>query len=147
MVRVIASEPGPSPDRDPATLRWAVRLLLAQAGVLAFLTGLLGYLDLTREVAAARMAASVTGYAATMTALFCLVGVSLARRRRWARAPAIVFELLQVPVGYNLIRNGLPMAGVPILLGGLVGAGLLLAPATRFALTLSDEKWPLGRTQ
>jgi hypothetical protein len=123
-------------DGSTATLRWAVRLLLVQAAGLAVVTLLLVYLDVTAKWTAAEMALSTTGYLALMTVAFGFVGISLARRRRWARGPAIVIELLQVPIGYTMLTNGLPVLGVPILVLGLVGAGLLLAPATRQALGL-----------
>ena len=119
-----------------ATLRWAVRLLLFEAAGLAGVSILLGYLDVTAKWTAAEMALSTTGYAALMTVAFAFVGYSLARRRRWARGPAIVIELLQVPIGYTMLTNGLPALGAPIMVLGLVGAGLLLAPATRQSLGL-----------
>ena len=118
------------------TLQWAVRLLFLQAAGLAVVTALLVYLNLTAKWTTAQMALSTTGYVALMTAAFTFVAVSLARRKRWARGPAIVFELLQVPIGYTMLTNGLPQVGAPVLLLGLAGAVLLLAPATRRALGL-----------
>lgn len=126
---------GTGVERDPArTLRGAVLLVLAQATALAAITAFLIYADLTQRVAAARMALSVTGYALLMTALFLLVGVNLARRRRWARGPAIVIELLQVPIGLSMLSGGLPVVGAVVLVSSLAGAVLLLAPPTRAAL-------------
>ena len=118
------------------TLQWAVRLLFLQAAGLAVVTALLVYLNLTAKATTMQMALSITGYVALMTAAFAFVGVSLSRRRRWARAPAIVIELLQVPIRYTMLTNGLPALGAPVLLLGLAGAVLLLAPATRRALGL-----------
>jgi hypothetical protein len=67
------------------------------------------------------------------------VSYCLARRRRWARAPAIVIELLLVAIAYAMLRGGgLLWAGLVLLVVGLVGAGLLLAPGTRRALGLPD---------
>jgi hypothetical protein len=113
-----------------------VWLVLLQAAGLALLTLFLVYLDLTAKSATAAMALSTTAYVALMTAAFAFVGVSLARRKRWARGPAIVIELLQVPIGYTMLTNGLPAVGAPVLILGLLGAGLLLAPATRKELGL-----------
>jgi hypothetical protein len=118
------------------TLQWAVRLLFLQAAGLAVVTGLLVYLNITAKWTTAQMALSTTGYVALMTVAFTFVAVSLARRRRWARGPAIVIELLQVPIGYTMLTNGLPAVGGPVLVLGLAGAVLLLAPATRRALGL-----------
>jgi hypothetical protein len=115
-------------------LRWAVRLVLIQTAALAGLTILLAYADVTAHVSSTRMALSVTGYAVLMTLLFALVGVNLARRRGWARGPAIVLELLQAPIAYGMLTGGQVGIGAPILLMSLVSAALLLAPATRLAL-------------
>jgi hypothetical protein len=42
--------------------------------------------------------------------------------------------MMLLPIGYSMIRGGLAWVGVPVLLLGLFGAGLLLAPATRESL-------------
>ncbi len=118
------------------TLKWAVWLLLIQATGLAFVTALLIYLNLTAEKTSVAMAWSSTVYVALLTAAFAFLAASLSRRKRWARGPAIVVELLQVPIGYTMITNGLPVLGVPVLLLGLLGAALLLAPSTRQELGL-----------
>jgi hypothetical protein len=123
-------------EASPTTLKVAVWLLLLQASVLALLTLYLVYLDLTAESATVAGALSTTVFVAIMAAAFSAVGISLLRRRRWARGPAIVIEMLQVPIGYTMLTHGLPAVGVPVLAFGLVGAGLLLAPSTRRALGL-----------
>jgi len=134
------SGPVTEPTADAAgvpsrtTLRWAVRLILAQVVALALLTAALGYGSLVDRSTTARMAASVTGYALLLTVLLGCAGVGLARHRRWARGPAIVLELLQVPIGFGLLAGGLAVVGVPMLAASIGAAGLLLAPSTRFAL-------------
>ena len=129
----------PAPPAGSATLTWAVRLLFGQVAGLLAVTVLLVYLDATSHASAAESAASVTGFSFLMTAALALVAFSLARRRRWARAPAIVIELLLVAAGYTMLRvGGLLAIGIPVLILGLVGAGLLLAPGTRRALGLLD---------
>lgn len=129
----------PAPPAGSATLTWAVRLLFGQVVGLVAVTVFLIYLDATNHASAAESAASVTGFSALMTAGLALVSFSLARRRRWARAPAIVIELLLVAAGYTMLRvSSLLVVGIPVLLVGLLGAGLLLAPGTRRALGLID---------
>ena len=118
------------------TLAWAVRLLLLQATALAAVTVFLVYLNVTANWTTAEMALSTTGYVALMTVAFFFVGISLAKRRRWARGPAIVIELLQIPIGYTMLTGGLPAVGAPVLVLGIAGAVLLLAPATRRELGL-----------
>lgn len=116
------------------TLRWAVRIMIAQATVLGLVTALLIYYDITTAEASMRRAIGVTAYTAMMTVLMVVVARSLGKRRRWARAPAIVFQLLQVLVGYGLTTDGEYLVGVPVLLLALTGAVLLFAPSTRLAL-------------
>jgi hypothetical protein len=60
----------------------------------------------------------------------------LHHRRGWARGPAIVLEMLFIPIGYYMTTGGLAWLGLPVMALGLVGAGLLLAPSTRTALGL-----------
>lgn len=120
----------------PTTLKVAVWLLLLQATALALLTLYLIYLDVTADATTVQGALSTTVFVAIMAAAFLLVGVSLSRRRRWARGPAIVIEMLQVPIGYTMLTHGLPAVGAPVLVCGLAGAALLLAPSTRRSLGL-----------
>ncbi|MBK5305199.1 MAG: hypothetical protein JJD92_00775 [Frankiaceae bacterium] len=48
-------------------------------------------------------------------------------RRGWARSPAIVLQLLAVPVGIGLLQGGVWAAGVPVLL--LAGVTMVLVLA------------------
>jgi hypothetical protein len=125
---------GVSDAETPATLRWAVRLLFVEAAALVVLTVFLVYLDVTARMTAVQAALSITGYVALMAAALFAVAVALARRRRWARAPAIVLHLLQIPIGMTMVSGGLPLFGVPAVALGVTVAALLLAPATREAL-------------
>lgn len=125
-------------EAPDANRRWLLRLIvwimLVQVVALAAMTAWLLYNDLTSEVTTARIAASVTGYAAVMTVLFAVAAAGLAGRRRWARGPAIVLELLQVPIGYNLVAAGDVLVGLPVLVLSGACSVLLFAPATRMEL-------------
>jgi hypothetical protein len=123
-----------APERTPATLRWAVRLLLVEGAGLAVVTLWLVYLDLTADAASVPGAVSVTVYFALMTVCFLGCGLALHRRRRWARGPGIVVSMLQMPIGLTLLQNGQPYLGGPLFVLGLAGAVLLFAPSTRIAL-------------
>lgn len=127
---------GLAANETPASLRWAVRLLLAQAVALAGLVVFLIYQDVAAPASSARNAGLVTVYAALMAAILGLLALALRRRSGWARGPAIVLQLLLLPLGYTMVNGGLPALGVPVMLVGLCGAGALLAPATRAALNL-----------
>jgi len=83
--------------------------------------------DRTRALVAALLAlAAAVGLA--------LVGRGLARGRRWARAPALVTNLLVLPVAVDLVRGGRWYVGVPLLLWALAVLALLFAPGTDTAL-------------
>ena len=119
----------------PATLRWAVRLLLFEGAGLALVTLWILYFDLTAKASDTGAAWGVTGYLALMTVLFLGIGFALHRRRRWARGPGIVAQMLQMPIGWTMLTQGhQPYIGAPLFLLGLAGAVLLFAPSTRIAL-------------
>lgn len=65
--------------------------------------------------------------------LFVLLAGGLLARRRWARSPTVVLELLSLPVGYGLLQSDQPGYGVPV---------VLLAVAALVLLTLSGALRP-----
>lgn len=115
----------------PATLRWAVWLLYVEALGAAVVTGFLLYASLTQKAATLGSAVSVVAFMAGMAVLLGLLGVLLSRRKAAARAPAIVLEMLFLPIGYYVVQGGLPWLGIPLMAAGLVCASLLLAPSSR----------------
>jgi len=119
------------------TLRWAVALLALEAAALAVVVGVLIYEDVATTPTSMRGAVLVTLYAVIMTAVFGGLAWALHRRQRWARGPAIVMQLLLVPIGFTMASGGAAWLGVPTILVGLAGAGTLLAPATRAALGMN----------
>ncbi len=143
---VNASEPeGPaSPDsavdtsgaRSPATLRWAVRLLSAEAAALAVVTAYLVYQDLTATATSLTVAIALTVFAALGALAVAALARALHRRSAGARGPAIVVQLMLLVVSYYMLQGGLYWLGVPLILLGPVVGGLLLAPATTRALGL-----------
>ena len=123
-------------DAHPATLRWAIWLLLAEAVALAALTLFLIYEDLTAERTDLTSALLITVFAAGGTAILLLIARALGNKRAGARAPAIVLQLMLLPIGYYMIGGGLAWLGIPLMALGLVVCGLLLSPPTTKALGL-----------
>lgn len=119
---------------SPASLRWAIRLLAVEAIALLGVVVLLVIADLAAPAVSFRNGMLVTLYAAIMTAILAGLSWSLHRRRAWARGPAIVLQLLLLPIGYYMITGGQALIGVPVMIIGLAGAATLLAPSTRAAL-------------
>jgi hypothetical protein len=109
-------------------------LLVAEAAGLVAVVAFLLYEDLTAPASSVGGAVGVTLFAAVMAGLLAMLGRALWRRRGWARAPAIVLELLLLPIGYYLTTGGLAWLGLPVLAAGVGGAAALLAPATRAAV-------------
>lgn len=130
-------EPVATSQAPPSTLRWAVWLLTAQAVAVAALFAFLLYEDLTAQAQSVRGAVMVSVFTAGMAALLAGLAHALRQRRAWARGPAIVLELLLLPIGYYLVTGGVAWLGVPVIAVGLCGAGALLAPATRVALGMT----------
>ena len=60
-------------------------------------------------------------------AVLLLLARAIDARRDWARSPAIVLQLLAVPVGIGLLQGGVWLAGVPVLV--LAAATLVLVLA------------------
>lgn len=60
-----------------------------------------------------------------------LVARGLAGGRRWARAPALVAELLCLPVSVSLVQAGQAPVGVPVLAVNVTVVILLFSPPRR----------------
>jgi hypothetical protein len=130
----VTADGAPQPSPTPGTLRGAVGLVLAEAAAVAVIVGYLVYKDVTAENVIWRDALIVTSFAAIIAILLGLLGWALTRRRAWARGPAVVLELMLLAIGGFMVSGGLAWLGIPVFLLGLLGAGLLVAPATREAL-------------
>jgi hypothetical protein len=57
------------------------------------------------------------------------VARGLRRARRWARAPALVTQLLALPVAVGLVQGGRWYVGLPLILWALGVLALLFTPA------------------
>jgi hypothetical protein len=114
------------------TLRWAIWLLLAEAAAILVIVVFEIYANHSTTSLAheARGAAGPVGYAVVLA----LLAWQLHARRAWARGLAIVLQLLLLPIGYSILRGGAPIIGIPMIVIGLAGAGLLLTRSSREAL-------------
>ncbi|MDG4815241.1 hypothetical protein O7628_06935 [Micromonospora sp. WMMD956] len=123
--------------QDPTTLRWAVRLLRAEAVALGLVAVWLVWADLTATTTDLPSALLVTAFALGGAAALWALGGALGRRRAGARAPAIVLQLMLLPVGWYMIQGGLGWLGVPLMALGLGVSALLVSPPTTRALGLT----------
>jgi O-antigen/teichoic acid export membrane protein len=65
-----------------------------------------------------------------------LVVRGLARARRWARSPAVLTQLIGLPIGINAIGHGGELVGILLTLFTVVGLFGLFAPSTSHRLRL-----------
>jgi hypothetical protein len=112
-------------------LRWAIVVVGVQTLAIVAYVGFLGYETVTQPVPGS---AQITGYFAVCALAFAALGVALARRKRWARGPTIVLQLLLLAIGYYMVRGGLWWLGAIVAASAVICVGLLLTPATRDAL-------------
>ncbi|MBM0276903.1 hypothetical protein [Micromonospora tarensis] len=118
----------------PVTLRWAVRLLWAEAAAVGLVAGWLVWADLTATSTDRLSALLVTVFAIGAAVVLWALGRGLLRRQAGARAPAIVLQLMLLPIGWFMIQGGLGWLGVPLMVLGLSVAWLLISPPTTRAL-------------
>ena len=73
------------------------------------------------------------GMAVLAGALVLLVARGLGEVRGWARSPAVVVQLLALPVGYGLVQGRVWAAAVPVLLLAVSVLYLLMTAEARLA--------------
>ena len=116
----------------PATLWWAICLLLLEAAGLAVLTGYLIVRLLTADNVHVGVAVALIVLAALGAAAVAVVARSLSRRTAGARGPAIVVQLFVIASGGFLVQTGpLWLGWLLIGLGVLTGLLIVLPPSTR----------------
>jgi hypothetical protein len=120
--------------RDPLTLRIAVWLLASEAAALGLLAALLLYRDLAGGAQTPQGAIGVIGYVTVIAAALGVLSWQLRARRAWARGAAVVAHMFMLPLGIAITTGGQTLIGVPVLLAGVGGCVVLLAPATRIAI-------------
>lgn len=123
-------------DPLPGPLRWAVRILRAEAAALGVLAAVLVYQDIAATATDLLSAIFVTAFAVGGTLALWALASALGNRRAGARAPAMVLQLLLLPVGYYMTQGGLTWAGPPLMALGVLVCALLVCPPTNRALGL-----------
>jgi hypothetical protein len=125
-------------DPLPGTLRAAVLLLRAQAVALGLIAVWLIWSDLTADTTDLTSALLVTVFAVGGAVALWALGGALSRRRAGARAPAIVLQLMLLPVGWFMIEGGMGWLGVPLMVLGIGMVALLVSGPTNRALGFGE---------
>jgi hypothetical protein len=73
---------------------------------------------------------AVVGMAAIGAIGLGLVVRGLAHTRRWARSPAVLTQLIVLPIGVTTIAHGGELVGISLAVCGLAGLVGLFAPST-----------------
>jgi uncharacterized membrane protein len=128
----VTGEESDSPT--PASLAWAVRLLLLEGAGLAALTAYLVIRLLTTENVQVGVAVALIVRAALAAAAVVVVARTLARRRPGARGPAIMVQLLVIASGGFLLQTGPGWLGVLLMALGLAVGLLIVLPSSTRAL-------------
>ncbi len=133
-----AAAPSPAPAGWaglPLELRSAVVVLSAQALGLVVAAGVLLQKTITGDPDSYVAALLAVLMALGGAALLAWAARGVVRGSAGARSPAIVMQLLSIPVGYSLaFQAGLVGYGAPILLSAAAVLYLLFTPAARAAL-------------
>ncbi len=123
-----------SDSATPASLTWAVRLLLLQAAGLAALTIYLVIRLITADEVLVGPAVGLILMAAVGAAAVVVVARSLGRLRPGARGPAILVQLLLIASGGFLLQTGPAWLGGPLMALGVLAGLLIVLPASTRAL-------------
>ena len=122
-------QPTPSTPDRPTALLALVALVAAQGLGLA---GLAVFFAV--ELAVATESSALRAVMAALLTLLgglglLLVARGLGRARRWARAPALVTQLLALPVAWGLVQGDRWYVGAPLIGWALAVLVLLFTPA------------------
>ena len=77
------------------------------------------------------------GLAVLVGVLLLVLARGISEVRGWARSPAVVVQLLALPVGYGLVQGRVWLAAVPVLL--LAGTVLFLLCTTEARLAFRED--------
>lgn len=115
------------PEVRPAAGRAAV-LLLVEAAALLALAGFGAY-EARADAADPAAALGAAAGAALLALLLLTLAAALRGGRRWPRTPALVLQLLALPVGTDQLLGGVVLPGLLVLLlAGATGYHLLRLP-------------------
>ena len=123
---------------QPSALQLVAGLMAAQGGLLVGIAvfyvvelAIATATDVTRALVSA-------GLALLAGVGLLLVGRGLFRSRRWARSPALVTNLILLPVAVGLLQGGRLYLGVPLLAAAAGVVGLLFSSSVNATLEEND---------
>lgn len=112
-----------APDVPPTPVRVSGLLVAVQGLLAAVVTAVLAVGARTSPMGVVAVLGEA-GFFLIVAVTLLAVGAGLVRGRRWARTPALVTQLLLLPVAYSLLSSGRTLLGV--LAGAFVFATFML---------------------
>lgn len=123
-----------------ASLRGAAGLLALQGiALVAGALAVIGYEVAGNEPAQMSLFVFLVVSMIVVGAGLVLIGRGLAHAGRWARSPAVLVQLLCIPVGGYLVKSN-PAVGAVLIAVGALGLVLLLAPSTTRSIYAAEER-------
>lgn len=123
-------------ERTRSATLAALAALLAVESIAVLGYGVYLGVELATEPAASTTSTiALIALLAVVAALLGVVAVASWRRRPWIRGAAITWQVLQIAAAWVFLEGDLaPAIGWALLVAGLVGALLAIAPSTRRSL-------------
>jgi hypothetical protein len=121
-----------APRAVPTAVRVAAGLLALEGAALVVLGLVYGALSAAGEPESLAGAELAAGFAVVAGLLLLVVARAVSRLRGWSRSPALVTQVLMLPVGYGLAQGRVWAAAVPVL-------GLAVAVLYAFATAPARE--------
>jgi hypothetical protein len=128
-----------APVSTGRSLQWAIQLLFLEAAAIGLYALATVWFAVAADSASVSSAIATPVFFALCAAIAAGLARALGRKKALARSPAIVMQMLLLPIGYSMIAVGDAWLGATFLVIGLLGSGLLLAPSTRTALGLTNR--------
>jgi hypothetical protein len=116
--------------RRPATLLVAAALVCLQSLVIVAFGGYLAIQGLVGEPSSVLTAEIAGALALVAGAGLLAVARGVGRGRRWSRSPAVLTQVLSLPVGWGLVQGGRPEIGLPVMSVAVATLVLLFLPAS-----------------
>ncbi|WP_129842417.1 hypothetical protein [Streptomyces sp. RFCAC02] len=126
----------PAAAGRPRTVGAAALLCAAQGAVIAVLSVVMLILTLTGDTDDTGQAVAGGVTLLALAALPLAAGHGLWRLRRWSRGPAVIVQLLALPVAWTLLGSGgaWPLVAVALAVSAVAVLGCLLNPTATEAL-------------
>ena len=122
----------------PSAVRVAAALVAVEGAALALIGPAYGVAGLVGDPFDRTATLLEAAMALTDGVLLLLVARGLARTAGWARSPAVVVQLLALPVGVGLVQGGVYWAAAPVLALAVAVLYALATPSARAAYSGQD---------